>query len=295
MKIVVLIKTAKFVYAQTGTEIKKNYIGPDDILPIVNPLDEMALEYALELRDRDERVKVCLLTLGDRFAEEGLRRGLAMGADEAVHIRYGEYEKLDQATTSAVLAPACERENFDLILCGATAIDDNAGLVGPYVAERLAVPHISRVVQIATCSDGRGLEVHRAVERGDRQVLECSLPALLTIHRGTTVPRYPTLSGFLRANAHPITVLEPESLLRIGKTPLSSMNLTETTGHSNPKPKKKKETPQKSKLSAAQRLRSIMKREPAKEKEGGKIIEGTSQEMFTRVDGILKEAGVLTE
>jgi electron transfer flavoprotein beta subunit len=292
MRIGVLIKTVKFVYAQTGTEIKKNYICEDDIIAMVNPLDEIALEYALELKDRQPDVTVVAISLGDRSAEEGLRRSLAMGADKAVHIRYAEYEKLDAVASSAILARACERENFDLILCGATAIDDNEGLEGPYLAGRLQIPHVSGVVKISAQGTPARLEVQRVVERGDRQVLECSMPALLAVQRGSLVARYPTLAGILRAKVCHIGVLEPKALGFTGQEHLT-MNLTEITGHSNPKPKKKLGMAQAAKLSAAQRIDLMVTRGTSKGKEGGNVVEGGSPEMFNRLDTILKDAGIL--
>ncbi len=293
MKIGVLIKTVKFVYAQTGTEIGECYICPDDIIPMVNPLDEIALEYALELKDQDADVTVTAISLGDRLAVDGLRKCLAMGADEAVHIPCEFHEKLDPVSSSAILAAACQRRKCDLILCGASAIDDNEGLEGPYVAGRLGIPHVSGVVKISPGSDKTRLEVHRVVERGDRQLLECAIPALMAVRKGTTVPRYPTLSGFLRAKAAPIAVLAPEELGFVGKDSLLAMNVTEKTGQSNPKPKIKAEALPIAKRSAAQRLEFMIHRDALRGKGGGKIVEGTSEEMFSRLDGILLDAGIL--
>ena len=50
MKIIVFVKTVKYVYAQTGPDPKKNHIGPDDLIHIINPLDELAVEEALRLK-----------------------------------------------------------------------------------------------------------------------------------------------------------------------------------------------------------------------------------------------------
>src|SRR5512138_2169152 len=124
MKIGVLIKTVRFVAAQTGTDRSSNNICPEDIIHMLNPLDEVALEYALALKDRTAGVTVVAISLGDRFADEGLRRALAMGADDAIHVQCEEHERLDAMAKSALLARVCERERCDLILCGETSIDD---------------------------------------------------------------------------------------------------------------------------------------------------------------------------
>lgn len=293
MKIGVIINTIKFIYAQSGTEIKKNYVCQDDIINIINPLDEIALEYALALKDQRTDVSVVALSLGDNTAENGLRKCLAVGADKAVHIRYDEYEKLDSFVSSAVIASACKREKFDLILCGAASIHDNDCTEGPYVAGRLDIPHITGVVDISVGSDGRRVEVQRVIERGDRQVMECGMPALLAIQKGgAIVPRYPTLAGSLFAQSAPITALTLGEL-GLKTDSLLSMRLTETTAYSNPKPKKKSGTLNVSALSADQRIDLVVDRDVSKGKEGGGILEGTSKEVFSRLDTILKDAGII--
>lgn len=284
MKIAVLIKTVKLVYAQTGTDVRNNYIDPDDIVSMLNPLDEVALEWALKFKDLQQGVTVTALSVGDCFAEEGLRRSLVMGVDQAVHVQCAQYEQLDAMATSALFEHVCRQEAFDLILCGATAIDTNDGLEGPYLAERLSFPHLSNIVEINLGGNNRRLEVQRVVERGDRQLMECRLPALLTIQRGTIVPRYPTLAGFLRGNATQVRVVRVDSL---------PANLTRTVGCSGPKPKKPRIGSASSGLSAAQRIDLMLARDSSRQKAGGMLVEGNSDEMIPWLDRVLSNAGIL--
>lgn len=296
MKIGVIINTIKFIYAQTGTEIKKNYVCQDDIIDIINPLDELALEYALGLKDRHTDVSVVVLGLGDKSAENGLRKGLAVGADRAVHILCDDCQALDSFASSAALSAACKREKFDVILCGAARISDNDCTEGSYVAGRLGIPHITGVVTISVGPGTRSIEVQRVIERGDRQIMECDLPALLTIQKGeAVVPRYPTLAGTLRAESSPITLLSLQDLGFKGVDSLLSLCMTETTAYSGPKPKKKRDVLQVSRLSAAQRIDLMVNRDMSREKQGGNILEGVSDEMFARLDTILTDAGIYKE
>ena len=218
-----------------------------------------------------------------------------MGADDAIHVQCEEHEQLDAMATSALLARACERESFDLILCGETAIDDNDGLEGPYLAGRLAIPHISRAVKIAGGGNRQLLEVERVVELGDRQLMQCSMPALLTVLKGTTVPRYPTLAGFLHAESSHVKALKPADLDFSKNDVLLSMNVTEIAGRSNPKPRKPRDVSERSKLSAAERIDLMVSRDAARGKEGGTIIDGASEEMFMRLDKILEDTGVVKQ
>lgn len=296
MKIGVLVKTVKFVYAQTGTDIQTNYVGLDDIVHMLNPLDEIALEYALQLKDQDPDTQVIAVACGDQTAEDGLRRSLAMGADRAVHVPCEDRDGLDPFAISKLLSLACKREKFDLILCGATAIDANEGLEGPYVAERLAIPYTSKVVHIAADRDNRRLNVQRVVERSDRQLLECRLPALLTVERGTTTPRYPTLTGFLRSREVPLEVVEPKELVGISSPrDLAELQQTECTGFTRPKPKRRRDAALQSMLPAATRVSFMVNGDTSRGKTGGRIVTAGSEEMFGRLDEMLRDAGVLKE
>lgn len=292
MKIAVLVKTVRFVYAQTGTDLKNNCIAPEDVVTMVNPLDEAALEMALRLKDGLPGSSVTAISLGDGTAQFGLKKSLALGVDHAVHVKFEGREQLDAQSASELLSLACSGEDFDLILCGASAIDDNDGLEGAYVAERLHMPHVTRVVEISLT--GKRLAVQRVVERGDRQLMECTLPALITVEKGSVVPRYPTLAGSLRSETARIPVLTPETLGVKSREAILGMMATEVVGYCNPKPKQRRDGTR-SQFSAAQRLDMMVQRDNSKQKQGGTILEGASPELFTRLDQILVKAGVLKQ
>jgi electron transfer flavoprotein beta subunit len=103
-EIVVCVKHIKYIYAQTGTDPKKNFIGPDDIVRLINPLDESAVEEALRIKEKHKESEILVISLGDRWVEEGLRRCLSMGADKAIHLYVENCENLDSWTTAMILA-----------------------------------------------------------------------------------------------------------------------------------------------------------------------------------------------
>ncbi len=295
MKIIVLIKQIRYIYAQTGTEIAEHYIGADDILTMINPLDELALEAALCVRDRQGDTRVSTLTLGDQSAGEGLRRTLALGADEALHLKNDDCENMDSYNRAEILSRTLQTLNFDLVLCGDTAMDHNSGLVGPFVAESLGIPHLTRVIAVELNNELKTVRVERVVERGDKEVLECHLPALLTIHKGMTLPRYPTLPGLLRAREEAIHTLKLKNSRVGGIAGLSRLNRTKIIGLSRPKPKKRKKTSNASKLSAADRLKSLMKKGPSEKKTEGNILEGSSEDMLSRMMDVLRDNGIIRD
>ncbi len=197
MNIIVLIKTVRFIYAQTGADLKNNYIGPDDILHVLNPFDELALECALTVQDAYPNTRIEAISLGDEFAARiGLKRAIAMGADEAIHVECNEKQIEDAWATASILSSVCREQPFDLIFCGANTLDGNSGLVGSYVAQMLDLPHISGIIHIGIPEDnGKQVRIERKIERGDRQILSCTLPALFSVQKGASIPRYPKLKG----------------------------------------------------------------------------------------------------
>lgn len=295
MKIIVFVKGIKYVYAQTGTDPKANFIGPDDIVRIINPLDELALEEALRIKERQAGTEVLVISLGDGSAEDGLRKCLSMGADEAIHIYDEDYGELDAWMTATALASSIRDRDFKLILCGRRAIDDNGGLVGPYIAEIVGIPHVSGVVKLEIDEGGGGVLVHRAVERGSREVMECTIPALFTVEKGINVPRYPTLPGILRAQKQAIQRVEIKDL----KFPLKSfgpaLNLTDTISVSNPKPKKRSGGLADATLSASDRLRLMMGGGDTETKGESTLVEGGTDEALSEIERVLRESGIFPE
>ena len=73
--------------AEAALEINESGDGveTDDLVFSTNEWDNYALEESLRIRE-DRGGTVTVLTQGDEDAEDILRRGLAMGADEAIHL-----------------------------------------------------------------------------------------------------------------------------------------------------------------------------------------------------------------
>ena len=293
MKVIVFVKGIKHVYAQTGTDPKGNFIGPDDIVRIMNPLDELAVEEALRIKERQGDTEVIAISLGDGPAENGLRKCLSMGADEAIHIYDEGYGELDAWMTATALASSIRDRDFKLILCGRRASDDNGGLVGPYVAEILGIPHVSGVVKLEMDGKGEGVVVHRSVERGNREVMECTIPALFTLEKGINIPRYPTLPGILRAQKQAIQRVEIKDL----RLPLNSFgpahNVTVTISLSNPKPRKRSGGLADATLAASDRLKLVMGGGDTQTKEESTLVEGGTDEALSEIERVLRENGIL--
>jgi len=176
---------------------------------IINPYDEYAIEEAIQVRDA-QGGEVTVLTMGGEDAEKQLRTALAMGADKAVLINIeDDLEELDQFTAAHIISEYLKDKNADLILAGNVAIDGGSGQVGPRVAESLGINYVTTITNLEI--NGTTVTIKRDVE-GDTEVLETSLPLLVTAQQGLNEPRYPSLPGIMKAKKKPLEEVELDDL-----------------------------------------------------------------------------------
>ena len=190
---------------------------------IMNPLDLHALEAAFELREQTGGT-VSVITMGPPQAEAVLRQAASMGADELYLVTDRAFGGADTLATSYILSRAIAAveakigEKFDLIFCGKQAIDGDTAQVGPEIAEHMDLPHVTLATAVEM-ADGK-LHVTRDTDEG-HDLVEVSLPALVTVTKTTYDPRYPTIKSKMAANravieeitnSDPDMVCEPERL-----------------------------------------------------------------------------------
>ncbi|SFB16928.1 MULTISPECIES: electron transfer flavoprotein subunit beta/FixA family protein [unclassified Bacillus (in: firmicutes)] len=184
-------------------------INEDGAEFIINPYDEYAIEEAIQVRDAHGG-EVTVVSVGGEEAEKQLRTALAMGADKAALINVeDDLENGDQFSTAKILAEYLKDKDADLIIGGNVAIDGGTGQVGPRLAELLGLPYVTTITKLEI--DGNKATVVRDVE-GDSEVIEVSLPLLVTAQQGLNEPRYPSLPGIMKAKKKPLEELELDDL-----------------------------------------------------------------------------------
>ncbi len=195
MNIIVCIKqvpdTAEVrINPETGTLIR------DGVPSIINPFDMHAIEAGIQLREKTGG-RVTVLTMGPPQAESALRDAIAMGVDDALLLSDRAFAGSDTWATSHILSKAISKLGADVIICGKQAIDGDTAQVGPEVAEFLNIPHISYVRRIDDISE-KTIKVQRLMDEG-YDVVESSLPVLLTVVKELNEPRLPSLKGKMAA------------------------------------------------------------------------------------------------
>lgn len=195
MRIVVCIKQVPDS-AEVRINPETNTLIRDGVPTIINPYDLHALEAGLQIKEKTGG-KVTVLTMGPPQAETALRDAIAMGADEAVLLTDRAFAGSDTWATAYTLSKAIEQIGADVVLCGKQAIDGDTAQVGPELAEFMDMPHISYIRKVVAV-DAEKIVVQRLMDDGF-DVVESTLPVLLTAVKELNVPRMPSLKGKMAA------------------------------------------------------------------------------------------------
>jgi electron transfer flavoprotein beta subunit len=161
------------------------------------------MEAALQIKDK-QGGKVTVLSLGAKSAFDAIRECVAMGADEGILLNDPTFDDANIFATAYTLSQAIKKIGpFDLILCGRQEGDWDAGQVGTGIAAFLDIPVATAAASIE-CKDGK-IEVQRVVSDG-RDIVELSLPALVTVSNEIGSPRYPVLKRVMAAKKKEVPV-----------------------------------------------------------------------------------------
>jgi electron transfer flavoprotein beta subunit len=195
------------------------FINEENIKWIISPYDEIVLEFALQLKEKNSDFKVTLITVGPPRAESTIRSGLAMGAENAIHIEASDY--LDHKTIAKALAQALKNEgDFGVIFTGKQAIDDDASLTHIYLAQSLNIPVVTNVIGFQM--EAEKVIVEREIDQGAKEKIEMGIPCVIAATKGinnVNEPRYATLMGIMKAKKIPIKKISIQDLGIEGATP----------------------------------------------------------------------------
>ncbi len=160
----------------------------------LNPYDLFALEEALKLKDKKEKnnkIKISVLTMGPPQAKESLLECLWMGCDSAYLASDRAFGGADVLATSYTLNQAILKVGMpDIIFCGKQTTDGDTAQVGAELAEHLGIPHISNVVKLVSVSNKsvtvKALQENLIIEE------KLELPCLVCLDIDINTPRLPS-------------------------------------------------------------------------------------------------------
>jgi electron transfer flavoprotein beta subunit len=193
----------------------------------MNEYDACAVEQALRLRENvASDVTVTVLSIGPGRVVDTIRKALAMGCDEGVHIDDSQAPERDPWQIAMMIAAYAVSRKFDLVFTGMQSEDRSSAQVGVMVAERLGYSCVTGIMSFEW--QDRRIVVDRELEGGRRGRVALSAPALLTCQLGLNAPRYPTLPNIMKSKRASLTVLHPDDVcVEAPKTSFSGVRLHE--------------------------------------------------------------------
>jgi len=284
MKIVVCIKVVPDT-SVLAFDLDARAFDEDDFVYMVNPLDMVALEAALVVREEVGGEVTCVSVAHPSMVRH-LRSCLAMGADSAAVVWDDCLSDADGIAIAKILATAAKNIGFDLVLCGMESDDDRAGVTGPAMAATLDIPHINAIAKLEIEDGVNKAVVHRALERGRREILECALPALFTVHQTLARPRradFPLSLASLEKEV-PVWGLDDLGLDPVEVEERGSR--TRITGLALPRPRPKVALRVDGGLSAQKRMKLLMT--GGVKQRDAKILEGDAKDLARKVLGIIE-------
>ncbi len=213
MRIAVCVKQVPDSYAEKRMQGGRVDRAASD--RVLNDLDEYAIEAALRLAEANEGTQVTVVSVGPDEAGEAIRRALAMGANDAIHVSDPAIAGSDAPATARILAATLAGRGFDVIMFGQESTDAKMGVVQDMVATLLELPLLSYASAVAI--DGTTVRITRRTEEG-LEDMAAGMPVALAVVEYIHEPRYPSFKGIMAARKAPLERLD---LAALGLDPAS--------------------------------------------------------------------------
>jgi electron transfer flavoprotein beta subunit len=209
MDIIVCVKQVPDTL-EVSVNRETNTLIREGVESVINPFDLDGIEQGLRLKEEFGGT-VTVLSMGPPQVADALREAISMGTDKTIMLSDISFAGADTLATSYTLARAIKKiGRFDLVICGRQAVDGDTAHVGPSLAEKLGIPHVSCIIKIHEVTD-QYLITGRMIEEGTEKV-KLSLPGLITVSKGINEPRPPSLRGKITAAKSDITVWSAQDI-----------------------------------------------------------------------------------
>jgi len=216
VKIIVLVKEVPDTYGDRKLSLETGLADRSAGDVVLDEIGERATEVALSYADAHPDTEVIVLCMGPAGAVGTVRKGLAMGAAQGVHIVDDDLLGADLGLTAEVLAAAASRIGFDLVITGNVSTDGGGGVIPAMIAELLNVPHATALVSVEISE--QAVTGERTTDGGSMSV-SADLPAVISITERMPDGRFPNFKGIMAAKKKPLETL---SLADLGVDPDSS-------------------------------------------------------------------------
>ena len=205
MKALVCVKRVIDYNVRIRVKSDKSGVETDNVKMSMNPFDEIAVEEAVRLKEKNQIQEIVILSIGTDKSQETIRSGLAMGGDRGILVKT-EKDQLEPLSVGKIIKSVSDKEKPDLIILGKQAIDDDCNQTGQIVATLLGFPQATFASELKKNNDNT-LEVTREVD-GGLETVKINIPCVVTTDLRLNEPRYASLPNIMKAKQKKIDVLE---------------------------------------------------------------------------------------
>jgi electron transfer flavoprotein beta subunit len=207
MKVLVAVKRVIDPYVKIRVKSDNTGVETQNIKMAMNPFDEIAVEEALRLREKNWATEVIVVSIGADTSQETLRHALALGADRAVLVR--TQDTLESLNIAKILKKIVDEEQPDLVLMGKQAIDGDNNQTPQMLAALLNWPQATYASKLEASAEY--LEVTREID-GGLETIKVQLPAIVSTDLRLNEPRYASLPNIMKAKRKDLKVIDLETM-----------------------------------------------------------------------------------
>jgi electron transfer flavoprotein beta subunit len=207
----VLVPVKRVVDYNVKIRVKPDGSGIDlaNVKMSMNPFDEIAVEEAVRLKEKDTATEIVVVSVGPPKAQETIRAAQAIGADRGILIETPEGAIVEPLAVAKLLKAIVDAEKPELVILGKQAIDDDCNQTGQMLAALLGWPQGTFASKVAI--ESGSISVTREVD-GGLETVQLKMPAVVTTDLRLNEPRYPSLPNIMKAKKKPLDVKKPADL-----------------------------------------------------------------------------------
>jgi electron transfer flavoprotein beta subunit len=207
----VLVPVKRVVDYNVKIRVKPDGSGIDlaNVKMSMNPFDEIAVEEAVRLKEKDTATEIVVVSVGPPKAQETIRAAQAIGADRGILIETPEGAIVEPLAVAKLLKAIVDAEKPELVILGKQAIDDDCNQTGQMLAALLGWPQGTFASKVAI--ESGSISVTREVD-GGLETVQLKMPAVVTTDLRLNEPRYPSLPNIMKAKKKHLDVKKPADL-----------------------------------------------------------------------------------
>jgi electron transfer flavoprotein beta subunit len=291
MRIAICIKQELDANGPFQLTYETEKLDTSSLVTIVDPASQAALSLTKALLPQGDHT-ITVMTVGNVSTERALRTCLSMGASEAIRIWDSSFEREEPSAMVVSRLLAAASKDYDLILCGSKSLCGSLGFIGPAIAESHGYPQISSVSWWEIDKAGKSLTAHRSKEHGDREIVRCAMPAVLTIDDDAADAPYPSFPAMLNAEYAEIQVMDLAAL-DLTSRGIQDKSSSRLDKYISPRPRTKKASgPDTSGMSAADMMKMLSGSGGGKS--SNSVAEGTTDKVVKKMIEFLKKNELLS-